>query len=347
MQKKKEKNTESNMGYVIIVFVIIEFILLIMGMDEFEAGDSGTGIYGYIYVNIFCTVISMLSILCVRIKYKTSLRVVKKYDYYRDTNFKYINAVASGILTKKVKIDVNTIITAIYELATKNVVEITWKEQKNFIKLLEHDKEKIKTLLPYERSIIYFIFKGPDDAIEYALEDVFKDISKDATKNYALKAIEKDIASYISTFYSKFETYAESHHMNWAKITVIPPIIIFVLGIPLFIVSLFVVFRFPYNLLFIEYIVNFIVMICYLKIRFLKFEYQDEVQKLNGLYTYLSDISELNRQELKFYQLYNSYYLYAMGLGLADKFEKELEQDKLNNEVRVALQFYLQNRRDI
>ena len=36
-----------------------------------------------------------------------------------------------------------------------------------------------------------------------------------------------------------------------------------------------------------------------------------------------------------------------MGLGLADKFEKELGQDTLNNEVRTALQFYLQNRRNI
>ena len=45
--------------------------------------------------------------------------------------------------------------------------------------------------------------------------------------------------------------------------------------------------------------------------------------------------------------MYNTYYLYAMGLGLADKFENELGQEVLNNEVRTALQFYLQNREDI
>ncbi len=282
-------------------------------------------------------------------KYNDSFKDIQEYDYYRDTDFEKISAVASGILIHTEKPNINTIITAIYELSEKEIIKIQWKEQKNFLILKEHDKAKLDTLLPYEKSIVHFIFRSIEDTNEYCLEDILKETEENSTKNYILKDIEKEIKYYINEkYFSNIADYLKKAPiMSWLKLGSMLCTIIFSLGWPFVLLSFFTLNNPLSIILIIEYLINLIIVFYYSRLRFIKPTYKEELYKLYGLYSYMSDYSLLHEQEIRFYQLYNSYYVYAMGLGLADKFEKELGQDTLNNEVRTALQFYLQNRRNI
>lgn len=343
-EKKKE---EKKHRYVIFtVCLILYFLCFIVQMNNLDMGEEE---YLLVIINIIYIISCGISILYIRNEYKKSLKKVNEYDYYRDIDFKNVNAVSAGILLKTANVNINTVITAIYELAEKKIVKIDWKEQKNYLTLIEHDKEKIRKLLNYEKKILHYIFKNLQDTNQYCLEDILKKAKNDATQNYILKDIEKEIKIYVNQkYYTNFADYmAKNNHFNITKDCSMLCVIIFCFGIFPCIMGWARGIILPSILLITEYIINLILVIYYSKGKLLKKRYQDEVQKLYGLYAYMSDYTILNEQELKFYQLYNTYYLYAMGLGVADKFEKELEQGTLDNEVRTVLQFYFQNKEEI
>lgn len=347
--KKSEIEKENSLVYTIFgITLIIYFILIINIMDG--VGD-GILLLFIMIVNFIITTTCIVSLIFINKKYKDKFKEVKDYDYYRSLDIKDISAVASGILTKKVKIDINTVITAIYELSEKNIIEIKYKDKKNRLLLKEHDKNKINKLLPYEQSIIKFVFDSPNDTDYYCLEDILKEIEEDATKRYIVKEIEKEIEKYINKkYYNICEEYTMNQEKNFfAKLSILLTIIIAIFS-ALPTLACLVTIRFSnlfINLFYIEYIINFIVVVYYCKLKFVNSKYHDEVKKIYGLYAYMSDYSLLKSQELKFYQLYNKYYVYAMGLGLADKFEKEFNQPVLDNDVRTALKFYMQNKEEL
>ena len=325
---------QKNIYIILIIIVVIHFIIF-----------ATEHIYILLFLNPIYIIWNVISLIYVTQNYKNSFKNIKEYEYYRNIDFKKISAVASGILMHTENTNVNTIITAIYELSEKKIIRIEWKEQKNFLKLEEHNKEKINKLLSYEKSIIRFIFENLEDTKEYSLEDILKEAEENSTKNYILKSIEKEIKNYINkTYLSKIEENLNSY---LEMIGYILCILVTILEWPIALVATFNITDSICLVLVIEYLINLSIFIYYIKTKFLKPEYKEEFQKLYGLYSYMSDYSLLHEQEIKFYQLYNSYYVYAMGLGLADKFEKELGQATLNNEVRTALQFYKQNRRNI
>lgn len=354
---KMKKDEEKRRKITWITFAILAIIYLIFVIFEMEALSPKTNEYRHIntdsyllvIINIIFIIFCLFSMIYIKIKYEKSLKVVQEYEYYRDIDFKKVNATISGILLNTEKININTIITAIFELSEKKIIKIKLKEGKNHITLREHNKEKIARLLPYEKKIIYFIFESNEDIKEYCLENILAEAKRDATKTYILKDIEQEIKKYANK--KCYETFG-----NYITEPTIPLIcticsmlctIIFILGILPCIMGLANQIETKITILIVEYIVNLGLFIYLCKGKFLKQEYLEEVQKLAGLYKYMSDYTLLHEQELKFYQLYNTYYLYAMGLGLADKFENELGQGALNNDVRTALQFYIQNREEI
>lgn len=349
--KNKEK-IEKDSPLPFIIFLIIYIIMIIMIMDGITEGNETLFMFILmVIINMLTIILSSLSFWYINKKYKDKFKEVREYEYYRNLDIKNITAVASGILTKKVKIDINTVITAIYELSEKNIIDIRWENGKNFLKLKEHNKDEINKLLSYEKSIIKFIFDNIKDTKEYCLEDILKEIQNNATKRYILKEIEKEIKNYIDKkyYYNIVDYLSNQDKMFLAKIAPLLCIIVSVFG-ALPAITIFITIGFSYwftNIVLVEYLINFLLVIYYCKKKFINSKYHDEVQKLHGLYAYMSDYSLLKEQELKFYQLYNTYYVYAMGLGLADKFEKELNQQELDNNVRTAIQFYMQNKEEL
>lgn len=346
MKKKEESKIEKENSLAAKVFVIVlimYFILIIAIMD-----GSEIGLPILIIINFVLVISCVGSLIYINKKYKDKFSEVKEYEYYRNLDIKNITAVASGVLTKKVKVDINTVITAIYELAEKNIIEIKYKDKKNLLSLKEHDKNKINSLLKYEKSIIKFIFDDPEDIKTYCLEDMLKELEENSTKRYIIQEIEKEIEEHINKKYCySIENYImNQENLLFVKLSTVMPIIILIFS-ALPILSSLLLFQFSnwvVDILYIEYIVNLISVIYYCKVKFIKSQYHDEIQKIHGLYAYMSDYSLLKSQEIKFYQLYDKYYLYAMGLGLADKFEKEFNQPTLDNNVRTALRFYMQNK---
>ena len=222
--------------------------------------------YIFPFLNVIYIVWAAISIVYMKKKYDNSFKDIKEYEYYRDIDFKKISAVVSGILMHTEKVNVNTIITAIYELAEKNIIKIEWKEQKNFLRLEEHNKEEINNLLSYEKSIIKFIFKSPEDTNEYCLEDILKEAKEDSTKNYILKDIEKEIKNYINKKYTFNTTdyLNEIHNMSWAKIGSMLCVIILIFGLPQLLFGIFSI-KDPMALtVVIEYLINLPIFIYYI-----------------------------------------------------------------------------------
>lgn len=346
-EKSKIEKENSLAAKIFMVILIMYFIMIINVMDGVEIA-----LLIMVISNALLIFLCAFSYIYIYKGYKDKFKEVREYEYYRNLDIKDITAVASGILTKKVKVDINTIITAIYELAEKNIIEIKWEDGKNIIKLKEHDKTKINVLLSYEKNIIKFIFKSNTDTNEYCIEDILYEVKKDATKRYILKEIEKEIKKYINNkYYYNFVDYLNKQEniSIWMKISCVLTIIVLVFS-SLPSIAILITIGFSYwftNIVILEYFINLLFVIYYCKMKFIKSNYHDEVQKICGLYAYMSDYSLLKSQELKFYQLYNKFYVYAMGLGIADKFEKEFNQNVLDNNVRTALQFYIQNKEEL
>lgn len=171
--RKENSSVYGTISFIIIVMYIIIIINLMDGVEEC--------LFMTIGINALLIVLFVLSLFYINKTYKDKFKEVKEYEYYRNLDIKNISAVASGILTKKLKIDINTIITAIYELSEKNIIEIKWEDGKNTLKLKEHNKTQIDQLLSYEKSIIKFIFESPKDTKEYCIEDILKEVENDAT----------------------------------------------------------------------------------------------------------------------------------------------------------------------
>ena len=111
--KKEEIKIEKQRKATWIIFSILVVIYLICLMIEMENLEEG---YLLVVLNIVFMISCSLSWVYIKLKYKKSLKVVKEYDYYRDLDFKKVNATMSGILLNTASININTIITAIYEL---------------------------------------------------------------------------------------------------------------------------------------------------------------------------------------------------------------------------------------
>lgn len=351
MKKEEKSNAEKENALVYKVYAIIAVIYFILIVCMLDGVEFAFPII--ITVNLLIMISCISSFIFLHKKYKDKFKEVREYDYYSNLDIKNITAVASGILTKKTKIDINTIITAIYEIGEKNIIEIKYKDKKNFLTLKQHNKDIIDKLLNYEKSIIKFIFDSPEDTNTYCLEDILKELEVNATKRYIVKDIEREIKNYINKkyYYNIADYMKNQENLFFVKLSTMLCTIVPVLSsvFALLFLYLFVVrvVELSVILFYIGYIADFISLIYYCKVKFIKSQYHSEVQKIYGLYAYMSDYSLLKSQELKFYQLYNKYYVYAMGLGLADKFEREFNQPTLDNNVRTALQFYVQNKEEI
>ncbi len=349
MKKKEKSNVEKENSLVYKVYAIITVIYFILIINTMDGAKYAFPII--IILNLLIMISCISSFIFINKKYRDKFKEVKEYDYYRNLDIKNITAVASGILTKKTKIDINAIITVIYEMAEKNIIEIKYRDKKNFLSLKQHNKDIIDDLLNYEKSIIKFIFDSPEDTNKYCLEDILKELEINATKRYIVKDIEREIKDYINKkyYYNIVDYMKNQENLFFVKLSTMLCTIVTVFSALLAVIFLFAI-RFAnlfIILFYIGYIANLISLVYYCKVKFIKSQYHSEVQKIYGLYAYMSDYSLLKTQELKFYHLYNKYYVYAMGLGLADEFEKEFNQPTLDNNVRTALQFYVQNKEEL
>lgn len=92
-------------------------------------------------------------------------------------------------------------------------------------------------------------------------------------------------------------------------------------------------------LMFSLYIINIINVIIYISKKFPEAKYLVEIKKLNGLYNFLNDFSNIKNLDIKYIEIYDKYYLYALGLGLTDEIERRYKFNSIDNNLKSNFKY--------
>ena len=318
-KKMFSKNNIKNKIF-IILFAIINILYIIIIVSMTKEIKSQNTIYILYIVNFIYFFTSFISVTIFLLGYKRFLRRAKEYNYYRDLKFNKINATVSGVLLKKKKIDTSTVILAVYELAEKNFIGIKEKNKKEFVYLKTNDKNKFNKLFSYDKKIVLLFFDSLNDKNEYDLEEIFNSIKRKPKKEIILTEIKEQIRLFVQTkFKTNFIEYLiKDVYSPFIKLVILSVIPIVIFGIYPTLISDSII-------LMLEYIFSLILFLFILRKKFIKKEYQEEVQNLYGLYAYMIKYKGLDINDLDNNYLCNKYHLYFIGLG-ADEVLKRKEK---------------------
>lgn len=335
-------DNKTDMGFKSFIY---SFIYLISFIMIFVFGPLAK--YGYFLIIIMSLVTILIDIILKIVenkRYKETLNMKLDYDYWRDVKFKDISPVEAGKLLGVEDIGINTFIVILFELEKKGILNIDYVDGKYFINLESTNLDDINNLPYYERSIVKLLFSGINDKSKLEINKVIEMIKNEPEKKVYLDNIYKKIKNnidikYYTNYMNRMMENSEKYFINLIfhnnlimnifisimYLCMLVPVGS-VLSIPVAILSLI-------QVLLVIYINN---------AKYLKEEYVEEVRKLNGLYNYINDFSNIKEKEIKYYELYQEYFLYAVSMGIADKFEIELGYDKLANDIKTNVKFLLE-----
>jgi len=334
-----DRNLDIEFKSFIISFVYLVVSIIVMTL---------LGIYGYVIFISVSFVTIMINIVLKRKedkKYIDSINDKNEYDYWRDINFKNITPVEAGKLLGTEKIGINTFVTILFELGKKQIFNIEAKADKFYISLKNNNIEEINKLPYYEKSIVKLLFKGTADKSKIEINEIISMIKNQPDKKVFVdnvyKHIEKDIKD---KYYTNYLKRVSKDSKNYLAILIASNILLmnsfigFIYIAWLF--SSFSVVIIP-NILVtaIVTMLQVIVTSNIYKYGYIKSKYINELRKLKGLYNYINDFSNIKEKELKYYQLYEEYFLYAVSMGIADKFEVDLDYDERINNLKVNVKF--------
>jgi len=307
-----------------------------------------TGSYKY---SVFVTV-SIITIIANIVlkrkedkKYIASINNKTEYDYWRDISFRNITPVEAGKLLGVEKIGINTFVAILFELEKKQILNIENKGDKFYISLKSTKLEEINLLPYYESGIVKLLFTGTDDKSKIELNEIINTIKKDPEKKVYLDSIYKHIEEEIKEkYYTSYLKYNSKDSKNYLVLLIASNNIMmnvfmgFIYIVAL--VSSFSIEDIPnIALTVIATLLQVIVTANIYRYRYIKKEYIYELRKLNGLYNYINDFSNIKEKELKYYELYEEYFLYAVSMGIADKFEVDLGYNERLNDIKTNIKF--------
>lgn len=311
-------------------------VLFLLGY-VFYVFQMHNGFEVFIILSSLTIVLNILSQININKKYKNTIKDIKEYEYWNEVEFPNIEPIHAGFLLNKTSIDINGIIATIFLLEKKGIFNIEIQGDKYFIGLNKIEKTVIDELQTYEQKIVKLLFTSIDDERKIDLAEEISSIKKDPDKRIAINKIcraEQDNASY--KFYKS----------SWQEMTTLQETLYGVLAVhSLF--GFFIILAAFYTTLIIPVIVAYLLQLTLMiymgNRKQLYFKYVDEVNRLQGLYNYLIEYSTIKDKEIKYSKLYEKFFLYAVGLGIADKFEKEFNQGNIENEFITDIQLLIKN----
>lgn len=331
----------------VIIAFIYAFVLL---MFIFPICKETENYYIIIYifsVPLFFTIIYLIN---TSIKCRINYDKVPKYDLWMETNFSNIHPMYAGYLIRKSDIDINGVIATIFLLEDKEIFKIDIMNNEYFVSLSPQiNKEKFNKLEDFEQKIVKLLFKSFDDKTVVNINEKIKEFDKQYDYKLVLNELYKDIKQQVrlNFFNDKFNMDIDDYKVGWNAF-----LSQFISFNVINVIFGWLIVAFNFSVPTKEY--AYINLILYLLTLFLlifmaiskqiKYTYVEEINRLNGLYEYLIHYSNIKDMEIKYEKLYDKFFLYAVGMGIADKFEKEFSQGILKNKFKLYLQI-ISNRR--
>lgn len=329
-------------GKILIIYYILSFIFNMSILSKYY---NPTIMNIYMIINLTINIILMIII---EKEYRTNYTKVEKFDYYRNLEIKEIKPIEAGTLIKKNKLGFNTILIILFDLIDENIIKVKHHNNKTYIQLQDKINKDFVDKLPIEKAdIIKLIFSGTDDKNEYEIGQIIKILKNDIGKRMIIDINLQEINSKIRRKYyiGYADVLAEKINNGLLNFAII-------LGLILPIVTLFpfigivltmtdITFKIYTTILL--YIIDAIIIFIILSKYYIKNCYLEDVNKLNGLYNFLDDFSNIKSSEIKYIEIYDKYYLYALSFGLTDKIEKDYKIKSLCDKTSLNLKYLFYN----
>lgn len=327
-----------------IYYLPYVFIYLFIYMPL--ASGSKEGHLSFIIISIICIIVNIAATIRINIRDSINCKDVEEYDYWYETEFPNIEPIHAGYILNRGKIDINGIIATIFLLEQKNIFKIEIINNKYYITLNKISIEDIEKLQQYEQKIVKFLFSNMNDENEIDLSKKIKEIKNNYEQKVIINNICKEEQIEATNRFYKFHVW--DRFSNNKILFHIEYLLNFTLVCNIIFGIITTIYAFvnssvlaPFCLL--VYIIQIAIVIQNNSFKTLKHEYLDEARKLNGLYNYLLKYSNIKEKEIKYYKLYEKFFLYAVGLGIADKFEKEFKQESIENYFLTDINVLLKN----
>ena len=103
----------------LIFLVLFQLILVLASIGSY----SDTGSISLLCISLSISLINIVVVIVLIFKKEKDLyKLVETDDYFRDLNFKLIDPLSAGVVTKTSKIGFNSIMIIIYELIDKDII---------------------------------------------------------------------------------------------------------------------------------------------------------------------------------------------------------------------------------
>lgn len=331
-------------------FIITFIYVCILLMFIFPICKETENYYIIIYifsVPLFFTIIYLIN---TSIKCRINYDKVPKYDLWMETNFSNIHPMYAGYLIRKSDIDINGVIATIFLLEDKNIFKINIMNDQYYISLSpEITKGNFNKLEEFEQKIVKLLFKSFDDKTIVNINEKIKEFDKQYDYKLVLNKLYKDIKQQVrlNFFNDKFNMDIDDYKFGWNAF-----LSQFISFNVINVIFGWLIVSFNFSVPTKEYayinltlyLLSLLILIFMVISKQIKYTYVEEVNRLNGLYEYLIHYSNIKDMEIKYEKLYDKFFLYAVGMGIADKFEKEFSQGMLKNKFKLYLQI-ISNRR--
>ena len=298
----------------------------------------------YVIYNIVISSIIIIYLVIVLCKYKIHYSKYEKFNLYRYIDFENISPIYAGELIGIKTLPLNKILIIIYDLADKDIDNIRYENDKTYISLKKDiNLETINRLEHYESSVVKMIFKSSTDVLEYEISDVINALKKDKQK---LVFIEKELKSLNVKMHNEYYQLLlyDLEDKNVIMFSIVSCYAVFRLMqfIPTF--GMFLVREMYYLLLL--YLPWIIISAILLLVCFVKDKYIVEVNKLRGLYKFLTDFSNFNNLGIKYIEIYEEYYLYALSFNLTDEVIKKYDSNNVLSGRSSSLKYIYMDIKD-
>ncbi len=300
---------------------------------------------GFLIFLIFSLVTMFLNIVFIfrlNKKYSLETKQINDYEYWRDVDFANIDPIHASFILNKKKVNIDGIIATIFLLELNGIFKISVLENDYYIELEKITNEQINQLKDYQQKIVKFLFSGIKDDRKLNLAEKINEIRKNYDKRIIINDIcDNEQNNLILKFYKPFIGFFND--LGWQGNVIFGLLFVNVIFGWLFIVVSFM-FQYDYSfLVVVSYLIQVMVLIYVFNRVEMRVEYLEEARKLKGLYNYLSRFTNLGNKQIKHYKLYEKFFLYAVGLGVANRFEKEFNQKEINSRFVTDMKILFKN----
>ena len=289
---------------------------------------------------LFGIIILSKDILVAKTKHKFKYDKVPKYEIWEDIETTIIDPIAIGYVTKRKKISLNNILSILLLLAEKKIVNIEILGNEYYISL--KNIEKIKDLKTYENTILRIFMGKLEKNKKVNLKERLTYLNKQYEYKILLKQLYKDIERDIKKKY-----FRPLSKVVERKTGIISYVIYYIISSLLIYgcIPIIVAFKMPIILVTIINLILYMILIgiyIYEQIAIIvNPNYFKELNKLYGVSKYLIEYSSISEKEMKYVKLYEKYYIYAINLNIAEKFNKEFNQRIFDSSIILNLQLLL------